>query len=201
MLYPSTGLNNILIGGPENHQVAVGFRAKASSPLAGVRFYTINQNPANHPGYAGGTGGRYKYELYDDAGGKPGKPLAAGVPTLDPQFTMYINLGGFPLIVFPTFPVLAAGRWYYFVITNIDVDPIHNYISADFLISKTGSNPDPDSNVLYTAAGIWTVYKSLIASPVGVFYANGELQGNGGYQIASDGSTMCGKSYGFGKLC
>lgn len=203
MLYPTIGLNNILIGGPENHQVAIGFRAKFSSPLAGVRFYTINQNHADTrpPGYAGGSGGRMKYEIWDDGGGKPGRPLAGGVPSLDPQYTMYVNVGGFPLVVFPTFPVLTSGKWYYFVITNIDADPVHNYISADFLISKTGTNPDPDSKVLYSTNGIWTVYGSLMASPFGAFYANGELQGNGGYQMAGDGSTMCGKAYGFGKLC
>lgn len=202
-LYPSLGLNNILIGGAENHRVGIAFKARFSSPLAAVRFYTINQNPVGHPGYAGGSGGRYKYELYADAAGVPGAPLAAGVLLLDAEYTEWINLGGFPLIGFPTFPLLDKGKWYHFVVTNIDAQPTTNYISLDVMIGVNKINPDPDSYVEYSDAtgGKWTKYASMIASPFGAFYANGELQGNGGYQLSSTGATQCGKSYGFGKLC
>lgn len=205
MLYPASpqGLNNILIGGPENHRVGFAFRAKYASPVAAVRFYVILQNPVNHAGYVGGTGGRYKYELCSDVNGAPGAALAAGVLLLDSEYVEFINLGGFPLIGFPTFPLLAKTKWYHFVITNIDAAPTVNYISADALIGKNNVNPDPDSFVEYSdASGTkWTRYAIMMASPFGVFYANGELQGNGGYQLATDGSTQCGKAYGFGKLC
>lgn len=204
-LYPASpqGLNNILIGGPENHRVGVGFRAKFSSPLAAIRFYTINQNPPNHPGYAGGTGGRYKYEVCSDSNGILGSALASGILLLDAEYPEWVNLGGFPLIGFPTFPVLAKGKWYHFVVTNIDSVPTVNYISLDALIGKNDVNPDLDSFIEYSdSTGIkWAKYSSMMASPFGVFYANGELQGNGGYQLAPNGSTMCGKNYGFGKLC
>lgn len=279
MLYPasSEGLNNILIGGPDNHRVGIGFRAKYGSPLAAVRFYTININPPNHPGYAGGNGGLYKYELYNDSNGVPsslvsssyhvsggppgtnpapkvpvvtapvvvpsaaqkvqllqdnngvpgevfftgwqitgaGAPsttpppvstiptaLATGVLIDDKEYTEFINLGAFPLIGFPSFPLLTAGLWYHFVVTNIDKDPKTNYISLDALIGKNNINPDADSFIEYNSnGGPWTKYPSMMASPFGAFYATGDYQGNGGYQLASDGSTQCGKSYGFGKLC
>lgn len=197
-LYPSNSLSNIIIGGPNNNRVAIAVKAKYSSPLAAIRFYTINQNPAGKSGYAGGTGGRYTYELcYDDAG-KPGDVKAGGVPIVDPEYPMYVNLGGFPLVAFPTFPILSKGKWYHFLLTNIDATPVMNYISADFLQSKTLINPDPDSFVEFQPSGLaWINYKKLIASPVGWFYADGNQQGNQGYQVAANGSTMGGEAYGF----
>lgn len=262
---PNQGLNNIQIGGDSNHRVGIAFKAHFSSPLAAVRFYTINQNPLNHPGYAGGTGGSYKYEIYTDNNGVPGvlaasgyhvsggppgttppnataipapapsaqkaqllndnngvpgtvffsgwlstgsspAPVsptpAAGVMLDDKQYTEFINFGGFPLVGFPSFPLLAAGKWYHFVITNLDPTPIVNYISLDVLVAKGGVNPDPDSFVEYSDASgkNWTKYASMIASPFGAFYATGDKQGNSGYQLASDGSTQAGTNYGFGGL-
>lgn len=276
---PQQGLNNVLIGSVRIC-VGIAFKAHASSPLAAVRFYEINQNPPNHPGYAGGNGGSYKYEIYDDKNGAPGALVASGyhisggppgtnppvggvpaptptptpIPSVPPQriqlftdangipgpvsfsgwaaigdsapvpvpvpspspspisqggvllddkqYTEFLNLGGFPLVGFPSFPLLVAGQWYHFVITNIDPDPKTNYISLDVLVGKNGINPDPDSFVEYSdmTGKNWTKYAAMIASPFGAFYANGLKQGNSGYQLAPDGSTLAGTSYGFGGL-
>jgi hypothetical protein len=199
MLYPSSGLQDINIGGPWNHRVSVRFQAQYSSPLAAIRFYEINKNL----GYASGSGGKLRYDLCLDLAGLPaGSTLVQGVYLTDNNFTEWINAGGFPLIGFPFLPTLVKGTWYHFLLTNIDSDPVHNFVSADFLISKTGINPDPLSSVLYDSnRSNWTIYKELIASPFSIFYANGECQGNGGYQISPSGATQCGMNYGFGRLC
>lgn len=198
MLYPGKALQNINIGGPFNHRVSVRFQAQFSSSLSAIRFYEINKNP----GYAGGTGGHIRYDICQDLAGFPGNSIASGVLLLDDNFTEWINAGGFPLIGFPLYPPLIKNKWYHFLLTNTDEDPIHNFISADFLISKTGINPDPISSVIYDSnRADWKTYKELIASPFGIFYANGECQGNGGYQIATSGATLCGTEYGFGRLC
>lgn len=199
-LYPASpdGLNNITIGGPENHRVAVGFRAKFSSPLAAIRFYMMTQGA----GYAGGTGGRFKYEIFSDISGKPGIIQAGGVLLDDPQYPEWVNKGGFPIIGFPTFPILAKGSWYHFVMTNLDATPKVNFSSFNAMLGKDGLNPDPDSFIEYDSNGLnWQRYTGMIAEPFGIFYANGELQGNGGYQLDASGKILCGSAYGFGKLC
>lgn len=198
MLYPGKALQNINIGGPWNHRVSIRFQAQYSSPLAAIRFYEINKNP----GYAAGSGGHIKTDICPDLAGFPGNSMASGILSLDDNFTEWINNGGFPLIAFQLFPLLIKSKWYHFLLTNIDPDPIHNFVSTDFLISKTGVNPDPLSSILYDSnRSNWTTYKELIASPFGIFYANGECQGNGGYQISPSGATLCGSNYGFGRLC
>lgn len=200
-LYPASeeGLNNITIGGPENHRVAVAFMALFSSPLAAIRWYWILFGA----GYAGGSMGRYRFEIFSDNAGKPGAPIATGFVIEDPQYPEFINAGGFPLVGFPSFPVLKKGNWYHFVITNIDPQPTVNYTSFDAMLSKTGSNPDPHSFIEYDSNGAnWQKYGTMVAEPFGIFFANGELQGNGGYQLTPDKkTTLCGKDYGFGKLC
>lgn len=198
MLYPGKALQNINIGGPWNHRVSVRFQAQYSSPLSAIRFYEINKNP----GYAGGTGGKIRYDICIDMAGFPGISISTGIVLIDNEFTEWINAGGFPLIGIQPFSNLIKNFWYHFMLTNMDKDPIHNFISADFLISKTGINPDPISSVMYDSnRSDWTIYKELIASPFGIFYSNGECQGNGGYQISSSGATLCGSNYGFGRLC
>lgn len=200
MLYPGKALQNINIGGPFNHRVSIRFQAQHSSPLSAVRFYEINKNP----GYAGGTGGKLRYDICPDLAGFPATGLitASGLYLSDNNTTQWLNAGGFPLIGFPLFPMLTKNTWYHFLLTNTDLNPEHNFMSADFLISKTGINPDPISSVMYDSnRSDWTIYKGLIASPFGIFYANGECQGNGGYQISPSGATQCGTEYGFGRLC
>lgn len=200
---PKLGLNNIPCGGPENHRVGVGFKAHFSSPVAAIRSYRMWSGS----GYAAGTDGRNRYEIWTDNNGKPGVPIATGFEIEDPQYPQPSNnKGGFPLIGFPSFPVLKKGNWYHFVITNIDLQPTLNWTSFNSLLAKgatpgnPGPNPDPDSFVEYDTNGVWQKYTTMMAEPFGVFYANGELQGNGGYQV-DNGVTQCGSAYGFGKLC
>jgi hypothetical protein len=200
---PKLGLNNITIGGDENHRVGGAFKAHFSSPLAAIRSYRMWAGV----GYAAGNIGRYRYELCSDNAGKPGASIAVGFEIEDPQYPQPSNnKGGFPLIGFPSFPVLKKGTWYHFVMTNIDLQPTINWSSFNSLLAKgavpgtPGPNPDPDSFVEYYTNGVWTKYPTMMAEPFGVFYANGELQGNGGYEI-QNGVTACGSAYGFGKLC
>jgi hypothetical protein len=66
------------------------------------------------------------------------------------------------------------------------------------MLAKGGVNPDTDTFIEYDSNGVnWTKYGSMVAEPFGVYYANGNQQGNSGYQIASDGSTQSGVPYGF----
>jgi hypothetical protein len=208
MLYPTSGLSNGQVGGTWNEQWDAAFKVAYSSPLAAIRTNFITKNPIGKTGYMGGTGGKLQCDLCLDAGGVPGKPLAAGRIVDDRQFPEWVNNGGYPLIVFPQMPLVVAGQWYHFLFTNVDPDPVHNFSSLDFLTSKTVVNgkivnPDPNSKVMFRAnGGAWKAHgPELIASPFALFYANGLKQGNGGYQLAPDGSTMCGEAYGFGGLC
>lgn len=208
---PAQGLNNITIGGPANLRVGVGFKALFSSPVAAIRFYLMTQSA----GYAAGTDGRNRYEIWSDLNGKPNAPIATGYLIEDPEYPMWVNNGGFPLIGFPSFPVLKKGTWYHFVMTNTDAQPTVNWTSFDAMMAKpkvpgqAGVNPDPNSFVEYAENGVWVKYKStsapvgaeMVAEPWGVFYADGNSQGNGGYQLAPDKSTMCGSNYGFGQFC
>lgn len=201
MLYPTTGLNNGQVGGTWNEQWDVFFKAQYSSPLAAIRAYFIRKNPAGKAGYAGGTGGMLQCTLCQDSAGAPGLPAAAGKVTDDRAYPEWVNNGGFPLIIFPQMPLLVAGQLYHCLFTNVDPDPVHNFSSLDFLISKTGVNPDPNSGVQYRAqGGPWKIYKELMASPFGIFYANGLKQGNGGYALGPNGIAMDGAAYGFGGL-
>lgn len=206
--YPGSkdGLTNIILGGPDHQRAALRFKALSSSPLAAIRYYAMTQGA----GYAAGTGGRLLYQLCADVGGLPGAVIAGGVLLTDLAYPEWVNKGGFPLVGFPTLPRLTAGQWYHFQLINIDPAPLANYQSLNVMISATGINPDPMTSVLYRPAGSpWlkgtTVISGrtwdMIAEPFGIFYANGDAQGNGGYQIASNGSTQCGTEYGFGRLC
>jgi len=204
MVYPSAGVGNIIIGGKWSNVPGVRLRAAHSSPVGAIRIYRITQNPPDKPmGYANGTGGLFKYELKADAGGVPGAILAGGVYIADPEYPEWLNRGGFPLIGFPTFPVLSKGSLYHFTITNVDADPITNYSSINFLECQPGkTNPDPNHVVELSAQGVpWRLETQRIASPFGVFYADGNKQGNGGYQLSADKlSTLAGDAYGFGGL-
>lgn len=216
MLAPTLGLDNGSgVGGPSNEAWLVGFIAQYTSPFCSTRPYIINKNPVGKVGYTAGTGGKYRFTLRQDTADVPGikiadRVIAEGHYVEDRQFPEWVNNGGFPLIVFPDMPLITKGQRYYFVMENIDPDPVHDYVSLDFLISKAGPNPDPNHFVMVKPAGqdwvkatttINGITYDLMASPFGIFYANGCKQGNGGYQLAPDGSTMCGSAYGFDGLC
>lgn len=196
-LFPAIDLNNFMIGGTWDQQVGIAFKAFYSSPIAAVRIYEITQGS----GYAGGTGGRIKYEIDDDNAGQPGNVLAEGFIVPDQQYTEWLNAGGFPLVSFPTGPQVVAGRWYHLVMTNLDAQPTVNFISWDGMLDATGRNTDPNDFVEYRPSGDpWIVDTRMVAEPFGVFYANGLKQGNGGYE-KSGSVTLCGDEYGFGGLC
>lgn len=210
MNFPTIGLGSINIGGRWLQQADVPAKALYSSPIGAIRPYYITKNPVGKLGYVGGTGGKLQCDLCADDAGIPGHVLDTGHVVDDHQFPEWINNGGFPLILFPRAPLAVAGQWYHFKFTNVDPDPVHNYSTVDFLISKVTLNPDPFHKVLISATGTpWktaTTKDSLgnvhemMASPFGIFYANGLKQGNGGYQLAPDGSTLVGDAYGFGGL-
>lgn len=208
MIYPTTGLSNGQVGGTWNEQWDVAFKAAYSSPLAAIRTNFITKNPVGKTGYMAGTGGKIQCDVCLDSAGAPGVLLAAGHIVDDHAFPEWMNNGGYPLIVFSQMPLLIAGQWYHFLFTNEDSDPVHNFSSLDFLTSKTVVNgkivnPDPNSKVIFRAKGYaWKAHDpELIASPFGLFYANGLKQGNGGYQLSADKlSTLAGDEYGFGGL-
>lgn len=196
MLYPSDGLNNAAIGGKWNQVVGVRWKSLHSSPLAAIRMYLITKNPIDKPnGYCMGNGGRLKWELYDDApNGTPGHLLARGYVTDDPEYPMWVNNGGFPLIVFPGFPILMKGSYFHLVITNEDADPVNNWCSADFMLTKGGAAPDPNYQVWVQPAGSkLVVLADTNASPFGVYFADGNTQGNGGIDLDANGNTVCWK--------
>lgn len=201
MLYPIFDLNNWFVGGPYNQRVGACFQAQHGTRLAAIRIYLITQGT----GYAAGTGGRIKYELCADNVGQLGTVLATGYVVDDPEYPEWVNAGGFPLIAFPGFPLLVKGQWYHLVLTNEDAQPTANYISVDFAYAPEttpGSgvfqqNPDPTMWAWYWPAGDkLTRDNTVIPTPIGIYYANGNMQGNGGYQVTTRNTVpLCWKGH------
>lgn len=212
MLYPIFDLNNWFIGGPYNQRVGAYVQAQHSSRLTAMRYYKINKNPSDavgrptQGGYAGGNGGRFRYEVAEDDKANPGSPgtvIARGYETDDPEYPMYMNNGGFPLVVYPGMPLLKKGSLYHFVFTNEDASPTLNYASVDWAYSKEttpGSgvftkNPDPTMRAWYWPAGnaAPTYDDTMIVTPFGIYFVDA-MQGNGGYEVTTRNSVpLCWK--------
>jgi hypothetical protein len=195
----ATSLNNIIVGGPWTQNVSIRFQAKASAPLSAVRLYWIISNPAGHPGYASGKGGRYIYTLRKDTNGQPGQVLATA-SMIENRITGN-QRGNFPLICFPP-TSLVGGQYYDIVVQNADPDPSVNWSSLDFLWSAGLENQTPDVQIWVSDQG--RPYQpadaaTFVGSPFALFYADGTIQGHGDIAISSSSASglQCGSAYGF----
>ena len=200
--FVATGLNNIVVGGRWSQAVSIRFQATSNAPLAAIRLYWIIANPAGHPGYMSGTGGRYAYTLRKDATGQPGAVLATA-SMVQNQITGNAR-GNFPLICFPPI-ALVRGQYYDVVVENVDSEATVNWSSLDFLWHAGLNNQTPDVQVwVGDEGGLFKLGDggSFVGSPVALFYADGTIQGHGDIAISGSSSSglECGAQYGFPAL-
>lgn len=184
----SGGLQNLQIGGANARQPAVKFVANNSAALASAGIYV-----KTGIGYSLGTGGSIRMSVQPDNGsGSPSGTILDSV-TFSP---------GNPAS--PTFPVPAlpsgyhpvVGLTYYFVFTNMDADPVNNYVSLDNMGMDTNTAPPFYSgnpiqiNCALTScysqfavlrkdgAGAWTLLTNQTPI-ISINYASGSSQGQG----------------------
>jgi hypothetical protein len=133
--YAMDGLGNMQVGGPasgtSNVAVAYRFVAATSADLDAIRVYVVNQD---HPGYGGGTGGTLRVALQGANAGFPDGVELAAFELASPDD----SLQTWP---FPEPPALVAGTTYHLVFTNVDPDPIANFISMNLTWVRDARSP------------------------------------------------------------
>jgi len=168
--------------GPAGQKVAIRFKASTTSALNSVRWVQ-----RGGPVYSNGNGGTTTLSLQaDDGSGHPsGTSLAAGSITTG-------NPGGnwetYTPVTFSSPPTLTAGRIYYVVFTNPDVN---NNISVNSVFVYNSTTPrqprlsDSDYGLMYTT-GSWGAIQPGYTPVVDLAYANGTHDGQSYYEAMID---------------
>jgi hypothetical protein len=193
----SEALTNLRLGTDVNYEASVRFRALYSGPLASFRNFWVFGT-----GYAAGTGGKIQIQLRTDDGTSnhgPGSTVLASL-IYDSVTVNDTGLGGiyFKLLTFPApLPNLTAGQLYHLVYTNVDPDPVHNYVSLNGLLDRSGLSPQqPRFDDLswsymtrYTSRPNWVVAgstdtpRSTTTPILELIYADGSSQGCGYMEV------------------
>ncbi len=183
-------LNNSLVGGPGNRQVAYRFRATDTAALSAIRVYLVTGS-----GYSGGTGGRIEISVRDDDGSAAHLPSGTvlAATTYVPGTT--IANSGLPRIDFASAATLEAGRLYHIVFRNVDPAPTVNYTSVDGLFTfgtlavwqPRVSNTDW-ANLVWSG-GAWSADRGpgqgVITPIMELVYGNGDVGGVGYMEVWS----------------
>ncbi len=183
-------LANTRVGGPYGTSVSCRFRASTTGTLTGFRKFLI-WDPVNS-GYNAGTGGTIRFQLWTDDGSAahlPGSLISnAQLDSVNPP----TNGGGYyPQLMFMTPPSVTAGTLYHLVITNVDADPVNNYISVDDLWTDGALTPaqptvaDLDWSLLEKStggSGSWVLRQCFLPT-LELFYSNGNVQGRGWMEV------------------
>lgn len=131
-------LANTVIGGPSGNVVDYRFQARYSSPLQAIRVFFIWSSMK--AGYNAGLGGTVQVDLLADDGSPAHLPTGASLAS-----TSYGNIisgnNYYPKLSFPNPVALTGGSLYHLVFTNIDADPVNNYVSLDSLYTNQYTAP------------------------------------------------------------
>jgi hypothetical protein len=138
-LVAADSLANTPIGGPFGTVLAFRFRAGWTGTVRGVRFYVI-VNTTERQGYSGGTWGRLRVSLMRDSGTPRHRPRGRALAATDITPS---RKDLWPFVRFAQPPHVVAGRLYHVVFTNVDPDPVHNYVSINALLSRGHGEPQP----------------------------------------------------------
>jgi hypothetical protein len=130
-------LANTQVGGPGGNAVSQRFRAGSSGPLLSVRVFLIWD--LHKPGYCAGTGGTVRVDLLADDGSA--SHLPAGPPLASATYGNILASDFYPLLTFAQPATLAAGALYHLRFTNVDPDPVANYVSVDSLYTDAQTAP------------------------------------------------------------
>lgn len=196
--YAMDTLGNMQVGGPTwggglITQVAYRFRAEQSSTLTKFRPFIVPATSPYIPSYSGGTGGTLRMTVETDNNGVPsGTVLATRDLT---GLTVAANKMAEYTIASP--PTLTAGTLYHLVWTNIDPNPLTNYVSIDMtyvfgaiLSPRQPRWPDADFMALRrVTTGSWSAVPSGGDSQgqytpiIDLTYGNGAHQGQGYMEV------------------
>jgi hypothetical protein len=207
--YYGSGLNvdalaNTPVGKSVNYQVSYRIRANHTGPLAAVRPFFIWSYTT--PGYALGTGGTIKVDVQTDDGSASHNPSGTSLASLIYAKPVNDTIGYYPLLAFAGQPTLQAGTLYHVVFTNIDPDPVNNWVCLDSAYMDYANSPtmqptipDLDLATLWRqgSTGTWSVRKT---GPTESFtpileldYADGTSQGQGYMEFwIGDAKTISG---------
>jgi len=164
------------------YKMAIRFKATTTSALKSVRFVQRGGTTYSH-----GTGGTMTISVRaDDGTGHPSATSLAqrsytpGNP--DGTWEKYDQ------VTFPSPATLTAGKIYYIVFANPDVN---NYISVNSVYAYNATSPrqpmfpDSDYGLMYTS-GSWGALASGFTPVVDLAYANGAHDGQSYYEAMID---------------
>lgn len=185
--FSADSLANTVVGGPSANVVSYRFQAKYATVLEGFRIFFIWSSTKS--GYNAGLGGTVRVDLLADDGTGAHQPTGPALAS-----TSYGNIipqnNFYPKLTFPNPVALTGGGLYHLVFTNIDQDPVANYISLDTLYTNAQTAPmqpvisDATFAVLFKpAGGAWRVRQGYTPT-LELDYATGS-QGNGYMEVWS----------------
>ncbi|WP_306597850.1 hypothetical protein [Geothrix sp. 21YS21S-2] len=185
--FSADSLANTVVGGPSANVVSYRFQAKHTTPLEGFRIFFIWSSTKS--GYNAGLGGTVRVDLLADDG--TGAHLPTGPALASTSYGNIIPQNNFyPKLTFPNPVALTGGGLYHLVFTNIDQDPVANYISLDTLYTNAQTAPmqpvtsDATFAVLFKpAGGAWRVRQGYTPT-LELDYTTGS-QGNGYMEVWS----------------
>jgi hypothetical protein len=186
--FSADSLANTVLGGPSLNSVSYRFQAKHASALRSIRLFFIWS--LLKTGYQAGQGGTVQVDLLADDGSAAHLPTGPSLATLSYGNIIAQN-SNYPKLSFPTPAILAGGRLYHLVFTNVDPSPMINYISLDSLYTNAQTAPmqpsvaDADFALLVrSGASAWKLREGFTPI-VELDYADGGSQGNGYMEVWS----------------
>jgi len=181
-------LANTVLGGPGANVVSYRFQARYSSPLQAIRVFFIWSTLK--AGYQAGLGGTIQVQLKADDGSAAHLPTGPALASLD-YGNILAQTQNYPELAFPEPATLVGGRFYHLVFTNVDPNPVANYISLDDLYTDQATAPmQPGSTdaaaavLVKSGAAAWKLRQNF--TPIlELDYADGGRQGNGYMEVWS----------------
>jgi len=185
--FSADSLANTVVGGPSANVVSYRFQARYATALEGFRIFFIWSSTKS--GYNAGLGGTVRVDLLADDG--TGAHLPTGPALASTSYGNIIPQNNFyPKLTFPNPVALTGGGLYHLVFTNIDQDPVANYVSLDTLYTDAQTAPmqpvisDAAFAVLFKpAGGTWRVRQGYTPT-LELDFATG-TQGNGYMEVWS----------------
>lgn len=195
--FSADSLANTVVGGPTGNVVSYRFQARYGTLLRAFRVFFIWS--ATHSGYGAGVGGVMRADLMADDGTPahlPKGPVLASA-TYGPVIT---HQDFYPEITFPQPVALRGGGLYHLVFTDVDADPVANYVSLDTLYTDAQTAPmqpviaDAAFAVLFrTATGPWTLRQGY--TPTLELDFDTGSQGNGYMEVwSTNPKTISGRA-------
>jgi len=181
-------LANTVLGGPSGNVASYRFQSRHSSALKAIRVFFIWS--ALKVGYQAGEGGTIQIELKADDGSAAHLPAGPALATLSYGNIITQN-NNYPELSFPYPATLVGGHIYHLVFSNVDPNPVANYISLDALYTNIQTAPMqptvPDADLamlVKSGTGAWKLRQGFTPD-LELDYADGSSQGTGYMEVWS----------------